>query len=702
MSLRDVNIPRVLSTQQGNPYTQIVVPCLKESTFFEMGVGFFQSEWVDLAKDGLLRFVENKGHMLLLTSIKVEEDEYVAFQEGQKAKTDPILKRKLVDEALATANKQGKEWTLRYLSWMISEQILEVRLLIHKSSSIHMYHSKLSMFSDGTNTVCTNGSLNATVNGLMNEETIQVTKSWTSDDAGATVEDLKALMAKDWSGDVGDYFLMDLPDIVKKEYASLASSYNPNSKPQPKSPHILSKKPIKPLDYQETAIANLEKAGFCGVLEMATGTGKTYTSLLAAKRLIELKGKLIVTVVVPQTTLIDQWKESITDVFPDARIIVCAFSKAGWSAEFATALMQFSFQNAPLFIVTTYKTLVDKQLQSNLLKTKNAVLYIFDECHNLGSHELRSQFSIKFGSYRFGLSATPARWWDKDGTTYLYNVIGETVYEYSMKEAIEKGKLCKYQYRVILCALSDAETDSYLLISDDISKKAGKAKASGLDFSDKIKKLANDRAKISKTCESKFDAFFSLLETIHDPYGSLVYVFEKQVSTMVNLLRTKYGLKVESIVAETSAPDRRQILKDFNEGHIQILVAIKCLDEGVDVPNCRREFILASSTNPREFIQRRGRVLRISKTNPNKYAEIYDFVTICRDSDAYSNDQKRIVVKNELPRVTEFMRLADKKNDMKLISYLSSIGGVQLYTENIQNPWKIHLDEPTEEDIIDE
>lgn len=173
MSLKDLDnaLPANLSTGNSDPYKEIVIPCLKESNRFLMGSGFFDSGWIDLAKDGLVEFVKNGGKMVLLTSVKVGEDEFKSFQKGEKAKTDKILEDILVKDAVETAKKSGKEWTLNYLAWMVSQDILDVHLLVHKTSAINIYHPKVSFWYDSEeNSVCTNGSLNATSNAVNNLE----------------------------------------------------------------------------------------------------------------------------------------------------------------------------------------------------------------------------------------------------------------------------------------------------------------------------------------------------------------------------------------------------------------------------------------------------------------------------------------------------------------------------------------------------
>ena len=215
-------------------------------------------------------------------------------------------------------------------------------------------------------------------------------------------------------------------------------------------------------------------------------------------------------------------------------------------------------------------------------------------------------------------------------------------------------------------------------------------------MSDELKRALEKRAKISKTAKNKWVNFFNVFSKVKDKSGSIVYVFDEQVDSMIREIRNRFGLKVHGIVANTKNEDRQAILKSFNNGYIDVLVAIQCLDEGVDIPNCHAEYILASSTNPREFIQRRGRVLRKSSRYPDKVAEIYDFVTIAPETFLYPDEDKMRVVKRELSRVAEFNRLSKNQDDGKMIEYLIRHNGLTEYVK--ESRWKMKGDEGEEGD----
>lgn len=698
MSLKDLDgsLPTIVKTCRENPYEKIVIPCLKEAKEFYLGTGFFGADWVDLAKDGLIQFIKNGGKMKLLTSVKVGEEEFEAFKRGEKAKTDAVLERALFKEVYENSKKENKEWMLNYLAWMVSNDILEVRLLVHKSSDVHMYHDKISLWKDEEgNRVASIGSMNSTLNGVKNEELIYTCFSWTPE-GNKNISEIEDGWNYDWEGKPEDYYLLELPDIVKMDYKQIANPTNPYERTQSNGASRSShSNGISMRDYQKEAIANLKSNGYCGILAMATGTGKTFTSLLAAKQIMEEKGNAFVFICVPQITLIDQWEESIYKVYGRRKVIKCAFNRNSWDADLSVALKFFNPKN-PMFAIATYDSLTNAKLQRYITQSKMNFVYIFDECHKLGMPQIIKEFNPRKGAYRIGLSATPERWFDKKGTQYIESVIGPVVFEYSMENAINNGMLSPYNYHIVLSQLTDEEMCQFIQISDQIAKLSKAKDEANEGMSDSLKLALEKRAKVSKKAINKKQDFLNVFSKQRDKKGSIVYVFDEQVEDMIDTIKGEFGLNVHGIVANTKPEDRKKILEGFNNGSIDVLVAIQCLDEGVDIPNCHAEYILASSTNPREFIQRRGRVLRKSSSFPKKVAEIYDFVTIAPDSPMYDSTEKMKVVKRELSRVAEFVRLSKNKDDREMIQYLMNNDGLSDYQK--ENPWNISEEDDSKEE----
>lgn len=688
MNLSNINLPLSMSTTTNEPYSEAIIPLLKKSKSYKRGVAFFTSSWVELAAEGLIDFVNNGGKMKLLTSIELGEREYQAFKLGEEAKTNEILKRELITKVEDSLDDK-KLWTFNYLSWLIANEIIEVRFSVHRKNKHSIYHDKISIFNNGNEKVCINGSLNDSMNALSNQETVNIFISWDKRDNLRIIE-LEKYFDNAWEDKVDNYDVYRLPDIVIKGFKDKQSDYNPYNKPfKNKVKPIKTKFEIR--DYQEDAINSLEKNDWKGILNMATGTGKTLTSLFATERFLKDNPDHVVCIVVPQLHLLYQWEEVVMNKYEEIEILICAEKKALWGSKLYR--LSRTKRKKQIYILTTYKTLIDDTFQDGMKKFEDKVIYIFDECHKLGSNEIKRKLSINDKSKRIGLSATPNRWLDEGGNVFIENTIGPEVFEFSLEKAIKEGFLTKYEYYPHFSELNDSEFAEFLELTSKIGRISSYSKLNDEGSNMRLESLLNKRASISKGAQNKFDDFFEVFDKQKDKKYTLVYVYDLQVQKMVNLIKERYSLNVHGIIATTEIKIRTNILNSFNDGEIDVIVAIQCLDEGVDIPNCRHAYVLASSTNPREFIQRRGRILRTAD-NKDK-GIIHDFVTIAPNSDFYENQEKSIVIKRELQRVAEFVRLSTNKNDEEIISYLTKIKTLSDY--GTHNPWNMNIIEREEE-----
>lgn len=686
---RDLDLPLSISTTERNPYKDLIIPILKVSKLYKRGVAFFSSNWIELAGEGLLEFVENKGNFKLLTSIELGEKEYDAFKRGEEAKNNEILKNELIKKVENGLN-ENNQWTFNYLSWLIANEILEVRFTVHTKNKKSIYHDKVAIFSNEDKKVCLNGSFNDSLNALFNQETINVFISWDERDNLRIIE-LENYFDKAWNNEIKEYEVFRLPEMIISEFRKRQNDYNPY-KSRMNYENTNKKMQISGRGYQNEAVGLLEQHNWRGILNMATGTGKTITSLLAVDRILLTHTEHVVCIVVPQLHLLYQWEQIINDKCIDIEILKCAENKKLWGSK----LYRHSkvLRKSQLYILTTYKTLIDDTFQDGISRYEDRVVYIFDECHKLGSTEIMNKLVLNKNSKRIGLSATPNRWLDEEGNSFIENKIGPVLYEFTLSDAIRKNYLTPYEYFPHFSQLSDSEFLEFMELTNKIGKASVLHKNEDCDSGKVLESLLNKRASISKGAKNKFSSFISVFDNQIEKKFTLVYVYDLQVNEMVELLKSRYKLNVHGIVASTKITDRTQILNSFDSGEIDVIVAIQCLDEGVDLPNCKYAYILASSTNPREFIQRRGRILR--KAKDKKRGIIHDFITIAPDSDFYDYREKGIVIKRELQRIAEFTRLSINKNDDNVISYLTSIKLLSEYSE--KNPWNIKNIEKEVED----
>lgn len=401
-------------------------------------------------------------------------------------------------------------------------------------------------------------------------------------------------------------------------------------------------------NYQKEAVQCFDGAG---IFEMATGTGKTFTALSLAKKYYEKDERQFLIIIVPFIHLIEQWADQF-DLFGIHSYIGIFDSKRRWMPRLKREVILFNHgMKSRVVIIGSYKSIGSKECQS-ILKTINSKQFLIaDECHYLGSSMFKGHCMTNF-EYKLGLSATPKRWWDEEGTTRIMALFKQISYEFPMERAINEGFLTKYFYYPEVIKMTEEEEENY----QDLTRKIGKLMAQkSNDSQDVQKKLDNlilRRSRIIKLAENKKERLKELLLIQTDYRFTLVYCGEGEIETVLKLI-TSLGIRAQRFDSTISMKDRQNILRLFEKGEIEILVAMKCLDEGVDIPATKIAYFLASTTNPREFIQRRGRVLR--KSPGKKAAIIYDFIVFPELDD---NGLVKSIAEKEIPRFAEFSQYA--------------------------------------------
>ena len=323
-----------------------------------------------------------------------------------------------------------------------------------------------------------------------------------------------------------------------------------------------------------------------------------------------------------------------------------------------------------------------------------------DEAHNFGAPYLSCLLYDNY-KYRLALSATLDRHNDEEGTAKLYDFFGEKCIEYTLDRAIEEKKLTKYKYYPIVVTLTEEELEAYDNLSYEIGKCIMKGKNGKMKLSSRGEKLALKRSRIVAGAKNKL----TMLEEVIHPYihdkHILVYCGAtkgleqnqdrtdvdsediRQIDAVTDLLGNKLGMEVSQFTSKESVEEREVLKREFSAGDtLKVLIAIKCLDEGVNIPKIKTAFILASTTNPKEYIQRRGRVLRLAEGK--EYAEIYDFITLPYDTESVTSltetqvKRNSTLVKNELRRVEEFSRIAiNMVESASLVDEIKDAYGIQ-------------------------
>lgn len=426
-----------------------------------------------------------------------------------------------------------------------------------------------------------------------------------------------------------------------------------------------------PRDYQIDAIQRWTENGYHGLLEMATGTGKTLTALTAITKRFEETQRLAVVILCPYQHLVDQWAKDAESFGMDP--ILCYGSKSQWTSLLSGKITQYNFKIKNFIcVITTNNTFKNAHFQAHLSRISDGGMIVADEAHNLGTKQSLQSLPPTFKN-RLALSATPVRHHDDIGTEQLLNYFGGSIYKFTLEEAIKKGFLTKYYYYPHLVSLTEDELEIYHDLTNKISKLINLSDQQSIEANGNntgaLEMLLIKRARLINSAQQKDILLKKQLKMQETLNHTIVYCGDhskddqRHVDHIAQFLHDDLNISAKTFTSTESKELRQTLLKEFSDNTIQALVAIRCLDEGVDVPSAETAYILASTTNPKEFIQRRGRILR--KHPGKEYAYIHDYIVIPRPlteidllTDKEFNIERRLLM-NELKRVNEFASISE-------------------------------------------
>ena len=711
--------------------------CLCNATRFDLMLGFFSSSAISILANGFATFLYNGGKMRLIINDILTENDKNAIAKGVNPNADlPYFNLSDIENIYETLSERDKHF-FDCISWLIRNNRIEIKI-ISPQGGLGISHTKSGVFYDGINVVGFDGSCNFSRTALIdNIESLTVSCDWDGkieiakinaiqkefeeivqekDDTVSyiSVENIKTQLANV----AGEKSLTDLLEseynILQKQSQHITSTsiHKALEKAKDRLEAIIEKVkntnnrkststtstpcfpyPSGPREYQIAAFENWKSNKQKGLFAMATGTGKTITSLNCLLEIYKKSGCYKALILVPTITLVEQWEKECAK-FNFTNVIKVCSKYSGWQTSLANIRM-LELSNPDnkqsYIIISTYASFIrpDNFIELNQLPKKRLLL-IADEAHNMGGGRIVKRLNDVKYLRRIGLSATPERQFDEDGNIRLMDFFGcenSYTFEYSMEEAIQKGALCKYYYYPHLVKLTDDEMAEYIELSHRIAKIINREDD---DSKEILKRLLLKRKQIIHKARNKKDIFQNILKEHLDKTGTLkytlVYVPEgnKPDDYTADIFDSYDMIKVDedtvhlineytSIVRNldphivvrqftSESSDRDAMLKDFANGSIDVLTSMKCLDEGVDVPRSELAIFCASTGNPRQFIQRRGRVLRTHAEK--KYAIIHDLVVIPDNNfDPSCQDIEKSLVANEIRRVRDFAVLSENCND---------------------------------------
>lgn len=700
MSFRDIELKPEYRSRLDNVIRDFYNPVLKQAVTYKRAVGFFSSSALLSLTAGICGLIENGGSIQMIASPRLSPEDIEAINDGIRRR-DEVIKEALLRE-LRDPKGRFEEARLNLLSNLIAAGRLEIKIaFLEDDNTIGMFHEKLGlMYDEEDNIIAFSGSMNESANAFTtNYEAIDVFASWTQDADRVFIK--QAAFNAMWEDYEPSIKVMDFPDVneeILRRYRKndcIDTRLDEDSSEGdaiPVDEPVASIGPIIPAhvhmrEYQIEAIQEWAKRNYVGIFDMATGTGKTYTALAAVSRLyMDMHQNLAVIIICPYQHLVEQWKEDIVAFGMKPIVCYSSSSQRNWRERLKTAVTSFNLGVQDHFcMVSTNATFSIEYVQDLMAKLKGNVVLVVDEAHNFGAENL-SQTLLPHIPYRLALSATIDRHGDPEGTQKLYDYFGEKCIEYTLKDAIDNDMLTPYYYHPVPVSLNEDELANYLDLTSKIRKNIHADKDGKIKLSEYVKMLLIKRARIVAGATEKIGTLRRLMEDFKDDNQILVYCGAttmhdvdyhegkpaieeaRQIDIVAGMLGNDLNMRVTKFTSEENAEERERIKADFAEGtHLQALVAIRCLDEGVNIPSIRTAFILASSTNPKEYVQRRGRVLR--KFPGKSHAVIFDFITLpipLDDVDQYDTDiieSVRSLAKREIVRMKDFAAIAENPFD---------------------------------------
>lgn len=706
MSFSLLNLKQSYTNQDGEDIIRdFLDPTLREAVEYDRAVGFFSSTSLMSITIGIKQLVKNAGKIKLICSPKLSEEDIRAIKQGYELKE--IISNSLEKSFVAPRNSFEKE-RLNILSHLISDGILDVKIAyVNSPNPNSLFHVKMGVvYDENSNFIAYNGSMNDSETAFYdNEESVDVFSSLGSEYQRALEK--KKYFDRLWNNELTTE-VVDFPiamaerinfyrksvidwDVDKKE---ISAKTNPENIPK-RNPSVPSYISIR--DYQDEAYTNWKNNQFVGIYDMATGTGKTYTALYSMVNLLnEKEGNLGIIICCPYQHLVTQWAEDLDNFGFEYVMGFTGSKQRKWKEKLDDAIFDFNHHIKRYFcFITTNASFATKYVQKEISNIKGEILIVIDEAHNFGTKRLVSLLDEKY-NYRLALSATLERHNDLAGTEQLYDFFGKKCIEYTLKMAIDSGMLCQYYYYPIVVHLDEEELEKYIQLSTELAKYIIKHPDGTIEYSKKAEMLLIKRSRLIAGAKMKLTKLAELAKQFENDNHILVYCgattvvdtdYKEGVATdeeirqidAVSKVLDQEGIVSAQFTSEENSKEREQLKREFDLGRvIQALVAIRCLDEGVNIPSIDKAIILASSTNPKEYIQRRGRVLR--KYKGKDKAIIYDFVTLPRDLDEITPmtdlNFDYGLIRRELTRVKDFANLSlNEYQSEALIDKIESVYG---------------------------
>ncbi len=638
----------------------LLKPALREAAYYRRSVGFFSSSVFSLLLNSLPSFIRNNGKIHLIVSPELSNDDIKAIQLGYEKKSD-LLNRRFLEDFDAEI-RLFDDVGLDTLAELVARGILDVKVASVKND-FGIYHDKLGILTDKVgNNVVFYGSPNSSANAYLNNyEKIRVVRDWIQGEGEAVRDEISEFDSM-WENRNPYLEVFDFMESVKECILVVKEERSRGNKV---------KDPIELYDYQKNAIQAWVDKGFRGFYVMATGTGKTWTAIYSAKRLLE-EHKCLIVIAAPYKHLVRQWAEDVNKLFPDAETVLISSENPQWyTISKRLVLSQQYHPEKQIILITTIKSFYSAKFEKVINLSDEEKLLIVDEAHRFTQ---RPENLMRAYSYMLGLSATPINGKQNESGIALLDFFGGLAYNLPIEEALERNFLVHYNYFPVYVTATSAEEENFNAIS---SNMAGCFRDGVLIDRERFVKYVRARLRIMGMAEEKLARIKNFVDQIKEKDHFVVYcgdgrLFDEQDEEIRHIQFVQnqmddMGIRTSQFTANENMDRRMELVDMFNKQEIDALVAIRCLDEGINIPSIKSALILSSNDDYREFVQRRGRILR--KYKGKKSADIYDVVVL-----PSAMCPKMAII--ELRRYYEYAKLALNKEERlaELQTLLSQYG----------------------------
>lgn len=653
MGLKDLDIKKsYISCGDENIAKSFLVPALKHTKLYQRSVGFFSSSVFEPILDGVVALARNGGKIQLIASPRLNEEDIQAITLGYE-KRDAIIQNAFTRDFIAEV-EGFDEIRLQVLIDLIARGTLDIRIAV--TDTVGIYHDKLGILEDfNGNVVVFYGSANSSASGYQkNYEKIRTVKSWIEADAESIADEQEEFRSL-WDGTNPFVKVYPYKESAKANLLTVLERKRSGSGAK-------SNAPIQLRDYQKEAITAWVNNDYHGFYVMATGTGKTWTAIFSAKELLE-KHPAMVVICAPYKHLVRQWADDVVKTFPDAKLIMVSSENPQWEQQINHEVIRKKYNpNNQIIIISTIASFKMDRFMSALRKSKDDKLLIVDEVHRFSDRpeELKSDFK-----YMLGLSATPFSGTSAQKGMELMDFFGGQVFNLPIEVALERGFLVPYYYHPIYVYATEDEEGKFRYHTQRILSCFKNNRCVNPDLL--VKSLRN-RLRVISMAEAKQTQIDEIVNRISEKDHFVVYcgdgrLFDnnsgeelRHIQSVKRVL-TAHGFKSSQFTATENMAVRMELVDAFNKGEISAMAAIRCLDEGINIPSIKSALILSSNDDYREFVQRRGRILR--KYDNKAFANIYDVIVLpAHDMQGWA--------KIELRRFHEYARLALNWADLEL------------------------------------